>query len=317
MEKISRTALTIFFGTLMTLASAQQSSTPSPVPNLGTRLIRLQPEESAFNPSQKKVLSYRGRSLVITLINGKKNLAVEVANGSRPAETVQLPSEVVQVNEISAAPNGKAIVLGMVNGTVYEVLILDTAPAVVADRFLAYYPAVSPDGRFIAFVKFYPAHFADGIVDHFLLYDSLRSPSENRAASTIPLSDHTNVGQPVYPRIPNREGDNVDVSGPKHHMMAQGFFWQSDSRRYAFADDRDGEWAALLVSVAKDVPQVSSNPLNKTEFCASLHKESCNATLAGAELSPNGVLLDIRGVGADASVVQFLRYDNQQFQPVQ
>lgn len=317
MKKIWRTALTVFSVTLITLAFGQQKNTPSPPPNLGTQFIRLQAEESPFNPTQKKAISYHGRGLAITLVDGKKNLAIEVANGLQSAETVQLPSEVVQVNEIRAASNGRAVVVGMVNGSVYEVLILDIAPTTIADRFLAYFPTVSPDGRFIAFVKFYPPHFVDGTEDHFLLYDTLRSPSENRTANAIPLSDHTNVGQPIYPRVPNRDGDNVDVSGPKHHMMAQGFFWQSDSTRYAFAGDRDGEWSAFVVSVSRGMPQVRSAPLNKTEFCASLHKESCNATLAGAELTPDGVSLDLKGVGADASAVQFLRYNTEELHSIQ
>lgn len=308
MSETLRAALTLFFA-MVTCAVGQQSNVPVVSPNSGTGLIRLPAEGSPlFNPSQKRALSYRGRGLVIRLINGKKNLAVEITNGARPAETVQLPSEIVQVNEIFAGPNGKAVVVGMVNGSVFEVVILGNSPPAVADTFLAYAPAVSPDGRFIAFAKFYPAHFTEGTGDHYLLYDVLKDAPGNRAAG-IPASDRTNVGQPIYPRIPNHDGDNTGLSRAEHHMISQSFFWQSDSTRYAFADDRDGEWNAFVVAVAKGNPEARSVTISRADFCAPMHKDTCQATLAAAELGSDEVLLDFRGTGADSSVVEFARYD--------
>ena len=126
------------------LTVAQQSQ-PTDRTTVSHGPPRLRPDEGLFNPDHKKALSYRDGEVVITLVNGKKNLAVEIETASQPKGRVELPSEIVQVNEIRGTQRGKAIVIGMVSGSVFETLVINTHPASIADSFLAYAPTVSPE----------------------------------------------------------------------------------------------------------------------------------------------------------------------------
>jgi hypothetical protein len=307
------------FVMLVGIGIAQQAN-PTAVPENSVHrgVIQLRPADTLFDPSRKKALSYRDGGLTITLVNGKKNLSVDIASESQTSKRIELPSEIVQVNEIRAAHDGKAIVVGMVNGSTFEIVILNTISISVADTFFAYSPSISPNGRFIAFVKFYPAHFVDGTDDHCVLYDTFRSASENRLVNGS-LADRTNVGLPVFPRVPNRDGDNTDVPPlQQHHLMAQKFFWQSDSARYVFAETHaTGEWSAVLVSLSTGVPSAAVAILERNQICARLGKNNCDVTLAEAELTPDGVLLELQGVGADSALGEFIEYDYRQFSPIQ
>jgi hypothetical protein len=279
-------------------------------------IVQLRSDQTLFNPNSKKALSYRDSQLIIALVNGKKNLAVDVKSPSNPGGRVELPAEIVQVNEMRATQGGKAVVVGMVNGSVFEIVILNTHPLGIADTFLAYSPTVSPDTRLIAFVKFYPAHFVEGTEDHYLLYDVARSAADNRPVN-VSLNDHTNVGIEVYPHVANQGGDNTGVPPQQqHHMLAQRFFWQSDSARYVFADDYAGEWDVVLVAIADGVPSASKITVPKNEVCALLRKESCQVTLAEAELTPSGLLASFQGVAADSALDQVIEYGYQQLSPV-
>ena len=255
--------------------------------------------------------------MVIKLLNEKKNLTVNVENGTaQTSGKIDLPPEIVQVNEIRAGQKNKAVVVGMVNGSVFEVVILDTRSISIADRFLAYCPTMSPDGRFIAFVKFYPAHFVDGTDDHYLLYDLALTPGGNRPAN-LDISDHTDVGVPIWPTVANRSGDNTGVPQlQQHHMTAQAFFWRSDSERYAFADEHGGGIDLIIVSPSHGPPDVSKVAISRAEMCAPLHTETCQLTLAEVELTQTGVLATFRGVGAESSLQQLVQFQYQQLSSV-
>jgi hypothetical protein len=301
---------------LVALSLSMQDAAAQQTRVTASGIEQLRPDRVFFNPNSKKALSWRDSQLAITLLNGRKNLAVEIRSASHPGGQVDLPAEVVQVNEIRATPGGKGIVVGMVNGSVYEVVILSIHPLEIVDSFLAYSPTVSPDARFIAFIKFYPAHFVDGADDRYLLYDVARSAADNRPVNE-PLNDHVNVGIAVYPRLANQDADNTRVPPQQqHHMLAQSFFWQSDSVRYIFADEYAGDWDVVLVSIADGVPSASKVVAPKSEICALLRKESCQVTLAQAEHTPAGLLTRFLGVGADAGLDQTIEYGYKQLSPI-
>jgi hypothetical protein len=279
--------------------------------------VRARLDEGYFDPSRRKALAYHDANIVISLLNGNKNLAVGIEDkAGQNSGKIDLPSEIVQVNEIRAVQKNKAVVVGMVNGSVFEVAILDTRSITIADSFLAYAPSVSPDGRFIAFVKFYPAHFVDGTDDHYLLYDLSRSARENRLAGGD-VSDHTDVGTPSWPKTANRPGDNTGIPPlQQHHMTAQAFFWRSDSERYAFADDHAGDLDLVVVSPSQGVSDASKVRIPRGEICATLRSESCQVTLSSAELTQTGVIATFHGVGADSSLQQIFQYRYEQLSPV-
>jgi hypothetical protein len=316
---MSRIAL-MLVAEICTLASLSAVAQQSRAQRVGgstasNGIAPLRVQDDFFNPGRKKVLSYRDVNVILTLFNEEKNLSVGVENlGEQTRGKVDLPAEIVQVNEIRAGQKGKAVVIGMVNGSAFEVVILNTRPIAIADSFLAYSPSVSPDGHFIAFVKFYPLHFVDGVDDHYLLYDVGRSAGENRSAK-LNISDRTDVGISLQPNIANQPGDNTGVpQSQQHHMAAQAFFWRSDSERYAFADDRDGGLDLVLVSPSSQaVPVVDKLGIPRSEICGALRTQTCQVTLSHAELTGTGVLALFRGVGVDSSLEQLVQYPYEKF----
>jgi hypothetical protein len=96
----------------------------------------------------------------------------------------------------------------MASGEVYEVIIVDTVNCHIVDHFWCYEPNVSPNGRLIAFIKFYPPHFVPDITDIVMIYDFTRGAAGNRPSSPGMVPD-INVGMRVYPPGTNTPDDNI------------------------------------------------------------------------------------------------------------
>jgi len=279
-------------------------------------VTRLQGSDTLFDPNRTRLIYFRNNEVLIALTREKKSLAVNIETTSGFKGLVELPPEIAQVNEIRGSRKDQAIVIGMVNGSAFEAVILNTRTGSITDRFFAYSPTVSPDGQFVAFVKFYPSHFVQGTDDHYVLYDSFRSPIENRS-NNVSVNDYTNVGLPVYPRGVNRDGDNTGVPEQnQHHMMAQRFFWQSDSKRYAFADEQGGQLKVLVVSVGSTI-KTRTCVIQRGDICRPLRKQTCQVTLADTYVMPVSVLVAFRGVGVDSALEQSIELSEQQFSSVQ
>ncbi len=128
----------------------------------------------------------------------------------------------------------------MVAGYVYELGVLDTNTSRLTDRFMCYDPAISPDGQYIAFTKFFPPHFVTSPADHSMLYVVARSPHENRPEGIL-LSDEVNVGFEVFPPgIGNRDSDNIGVAPGSDYRVAGAdiYIWKGNDQ-YFFADGVD------------------------------------------------------------------------------
>ena len=200
----------------------------------------------------------------------------------------------------------------MVNGSVYEIVLLNTRAFSAADRFFAYSPSVSPDNRLIAFVTFYPPHFVEGTDDRYLIYDLGRTPEENRPKG-IDTSNHTDVGFPLLPGEDNRPGDNTGVAPQQqHHLIAQCFFWNSDSDRFAFADEYAGQLRLIVASIRGTAVAASAVPVSRREMCLAVQKTDCDVTLANAEFGTDGILVTFQGVGPYSSLRQLIKYQNRQ-----
>ncbi|MFB3812467.1 MAG: hypothetical protein ACE14L_00015 [Terriglobales bacterium] len=166
-----------------------------------------------------------------------------------PEASVNLPSEIVQVQEIHKAGD-RFIVLGRVNAVVYEVVILRLPSMSVEDVFWCYKPSVSPDGLNVAYLKFYPPHFTEGTEDHYMVYDLMKSPGANRPEG-VAQTDKINVGRTLFPpNSSNSEYDNVRRDQPSHTAAMKRFFWSEDSRLLVFADRFKN--ALTLVRARKD-----------------------------------------------------------------
>src|ERR1019366_7666481 len=101
--------------------------------------------------------------------------------------------EVSDVQEIGRYQD-RIIVVGDIGAWVSRVVIVSGDTGAATDSFDAFKPAVSPDRRFIAFVKFYPPHGATGTEDHHMLYDMTKSALANRPAG-VRLENRFDVGK--------------------------------------------------------------------------------------------------------------------------
>ncbi len=147
---------------------------------------------------------------------------------------VRLPFLFAQINSLRQGPAGRLIILGMATGSVDEIGILDTKANKLIDDFMCYEPAISPEGKYIAFTKFYPPHGIESADDHSMLYAVAHSPQENRPKGTQ-LSNDEDVGFEIYPPGKgNWTRDNIGAGDQPDNIVAGGYIWKSDDQ-YFFA----------------------------------------------------------------------------------
>lgn len=287
-------------GTLHAVAQGQQVRVDRVQETAKTRA-----EDSGFNPSVQRLIVFQDPDSTLSLKTDHKALTIVIERKGRSATTVTLPAEVAQVNEIRKISEGRAVVLGMANGAVSEAIILDIEAGTISDHFLAYSPSLSPDGRYIAFVKFYPSHFVEGTTDQYLLYNVTQNAAMNRQSPGA-ADDQTNVGLLLYP-LNSQNADVRNTGVPEtqtHHMAAQDFYWDSSSRRYVFADEQMGELKLVAVDIGtgNTPPSVRAFPIIKRQICAPLNKDNCQISLNDGQFSTRGIVAHFRGVGVDASL---------------
>ncbi len=141
----------------------------------------------------------------------------------------------------------KVFVIGTPNGTSYETVVVDLLAGSVTDRFDCLLPSISPNGRFVAFVKWFPGHFVRDVEWHYMLYDSTKTAIQNRPPGTV-TPDAVNVGKPLYPtNVDNKQGDNFNLDRPVHEAAMDSFFWSPDSSRLVFADKHDRVMSLVMV----------------------------------------------------------------------
>jgi hypothetical protein len=128
-----------------------------------------------------------------------EHIMLRVGQGNS-APVIALPGYfITEVSQICLLPAGRLVVFG----TFYhaentaDTTVVDMSKATVADHFVAYAPvSISPDQRWIAYVKFWPLHGSEGS-DEIMLYDLTKSAAENRADH---LAGHsTDPGRMIFP----------------------------------------------------------------------------------------------------------------------
>ena len=229
-----------------------------------------------------------------TLVIAPGHHSLRILNRATKREILfNLPSEMAQVDEMRRGFGGKLIVRGMVNASSSEIVLVDPRSNKLLDKFLCYLPSPSPDGRYIAFIKFYPLHFAGNIEDHYMIYDVAKDGKENRPSGLV--NDMTNIGVPVYPfQIGNKVGDNVELpDGPVHHSVSAGFFWKPDSTQFLFADrlEPQNEFNLILVDIDRN-GRITVRAARQPDdpFCSVLRdpqqNSSCNVLVRKVDFYP-------------------------------
>jgi hypothetical protein len=207
-----------------------------------------------FNPKAQKPISLTLNDGTLLRTTGEtdvfpknfKNYKVVISRRGEQPVSVSIPSEVVQINSLIPAPGNQVVVIGMSSGLVYDVVLIDVLRYEIADHFWAYDPTPSPNGRFIVFIKFYPAHmygppYPEGASpsDFVMIYDTTLGPTGNRPASIViddKLQYKIDVGKVVYPPGFKTQDDNTALpEADANH--AGGFTWTEDSRKFVFSSE--------------------------------------------------------------------------------
>ena len=214
--------------------------------------------------------------------------SIMLKTGSSKA-LIPLPFQFEQVNAIVQGPPGRLLIVGMSGGDMYEVGILDTAADKVIDRIECYNPAVSPEGRYVAFTKFYGPHSTPLPDDHDMIYNVVRSPAENRPRG-ITTDDKDNVGFALYPwGIGNSYGDNGNVPPESAHVSGW-YFWNGS--QYFFGDRTAGKLHVIWVAIASGTATVRSAAVTQSQLGP--ERKDFFPWLEGAELAGDKIHLTVR-----------------------
>lgn len=290
-------------------------------PPNGQAIIQKLGSDAPFDPSHPMLVSYRDDEISMMLDFSKPRLSIVLQRKVGGQQAISLPEDIAQVNEIRRGPANRGLVVGKYSGDLSALAVLDLNAATVSDVFWAYAPDVSPNARYVAFIKFFPAHGygdSDGPEDHYMLYDLTQTASRNRPPG-IKASRTDVVGTTVYPpNIGNREADNLGIPEREAHFAAtDGFFWSPTSDRYVFADTHQGALILVMIRVdgAGGRPIASTVAIPQVKLCGKNH---CDVHLSAVNFLPEGVTVMFRGVGIDGSLgKRDLDFASDQFRPAE
>ena len=278
-----------------------------------------------FQPEVQQPLSYeQGDGTVVRTMGQPEMFQLLITRLGRPEMTVALPTEIAQINSIDPAVDNKAVVIGMINGSAYQIEIVDTVNARIVDEFLAYSPTLSPNGQFIAFVKMYPAHFVDGVSDYVMLYDLTRSASGNRPPG-VTTDQEIDVGMPVYPpNIQTTDGNTGLPEAEINRVMSDMFFWAPDSSKFAFPaehmvpQDTNGRVDKNESPQMVEVDLILANPSREKTTVTALSAmvcaaSSCEHHLDGVEFGEDSIKAQFDGFSSKAGQKRTLEAKFNQF----
>ena len=229
-------------------------------------------------------------------------------------------SLIAEIAEVCPLSDGRMVVFADMGGAL-AVYLVNKAKASVIDLFWAYYPAVSPDQRWIAYVKFYPLHGVEGS-DEYMLYDLTKTAAENRPADEP--KDAIDVGRVIFP--PGHEnfpGSNTQLPEDQRHLGGTRLYWAPDSRAILFEDGaKNGPGIALITLDEKGAPAAFRHALTQAEICGrdipagSLY----NWRLDQAEIKPEiagdrPIFVDLSSSGNNDCRNHVLQLHREAFQP--
>jgi hypothetical protein len=281
------------------------------------------PPFETFDPMHQKPLSYQDESIQATLIPGREHHSIRILRlFAKTQVTVPLPFEMGQVDSIHRVIANKLLVNGMVNGSGHEVVLLDLPTARQIDKFVCYRPSISPNADYIAFIKFYPTHFAEGTEDHYMVYDLSKKPEDNRPAG-VSGDDWQNVGKGIYPiGIGNSPGDNLRKPEGASHESASGFFWNATGTQFLFADrvSLDNQISLVLVNVEQyGIFKIKTTQQNVDGLCSTLAEKtirSCLLFVRKVEFHfPTEPALTVGFAVVNVNKIESLDFDSSRFVP--
>lgn len=254
------------------------------------------PPLQEFHPGANGSVTFQDEIGTARLVKVQNHLLIE-STWDHATFRTPLPEELGQVDQIARGIGKKIVVRGMVNGSGSEVLVIDRGGK-MEDKFLCYLPAISPDGHYVAFIRFYPAHFASGTTDRYMLYNLSKSAEGNRSkglSSKVSATEWINVGEEVFPAgEANAYGRSSGVALSTTHYSASALFWAKSSKEFVFLD-RTGESYQLvtLVLSAEAGVRVAKIAVNTAAMCpleaaANGQVELCRVLMREAKFGTGG-----------------------------
>ncbi len=162
-------------------------------------------------------------------------------------------NESAQVDEVGIIGKNKALILGRATASISVATAVELPSGKVADHFMCFLPALSPNHRFLAFIKMFPPHPGPvAISDEYLVYDLTRDGEYNRPHFKVGVG--YDPGWPLYPPgATNAIGENVVPEGsPFHSRSSQALFWLDDDT-LAFADFFQGRNNLVVANLSRGV----------------------------------------------------------------
>ncbi|MDD9996556.1 MAG: hypothetical protein OXQ89_02300 [Rhodospirillaceae bacterium] len=162
-----------------------------------------------------------------------------------------LEDDTVQVDEIHIATPKLGWIIGRIQSNISIINVVELWTGAVVDSVLGYRPAVSPERRWVAYVKMFPTRAMTSSYQ-YLIYDITESVLAHRAdnETNTDVANNVDVGFSVYPTgSRNEPGSNLMLSASDRRVMrTPGFFWLTDST-YAFADEWVGGYDVVVVDL--------------------------------------------------------------------
>jgi hypothetical protein len=173
-----------------------------------------------------------------------------------------LPSLISELTQVCPLSHGRMVVFADYVGT--DLYIVDPSKTALVDSFLAYNPVISPDQRWIAYMKFYPRG-VEGAAE-YMIYDLTKTPTQNRPDG---VGGSIDVGKVIFP--PGHENFPAsNTVGPvdQEHLGGTRLYWAADSRAILFGERaRSGPGIVFITLDEKGVPSAFRHPLTPAEIC--------------------------------------------------
>lgn len=229
-------------------------------------------DQSRFEPGTKQSINISANGVHATLESGNPYRVIYTR--SNKTTTVSLPETLLYAETLHLFDSDRLVVTGMVSGDVSIVAIVDLDRGETIDSFWCYQPAISPDGHYIVFIKFFPPHGISSADDHYMLYNVSLTPTENRPdLKKWPKPWEIvgwDVGEPLYPPgIANLPGNNFNVGDRPVHILASDFFWNKASSEVIFLEEFKGVYTIVATNFLRDGFHVWTAAVPRSLICLS------------------------------------------------
>ena len=167
---------------------------------------------------------------------------------------IRLTNSPTQVDELALVDESRLVVFGRNTANAVLVNVLRLPQGAELDSFMCYSPALSPDHRFLAYLKPFPGHPGPvDITNEYVLYDLTGRAASNRVRGGHGIAH--DAGIPVYPPgATNAAGEFVAPNEWSAHVMASdGLFWLGETDAVAFVDRWQGTNSLVVVDLSRGV----------------------------------------------------------------